>query len=172
MDNYINCTETRAKVLYRSAPLQMCRCEEKVKERGLGAESLALFKRLNWSDGLCGFIYSSNLHAILNKCFAGISLILKLKAVGIYAQSLTEIQLINMTFPKLSGFIYFSKNFQACCFKIPWLFTFFHDRMNPECEDRVRLSKSDKNIGAGGWRVDNLFVAPHSADFFGSSGHL
>ncbi len=49
-----------------------------------------------WSDGFCGFIYSFNLHAILNKCFAVISLILKLKAAGmsnvIYAQYHTEIQ--------------------------------------------------------------------------------
>ncbi len=29
---------------------------------------------------------------------------------------------------------------------------------------RVRLSKSDKNIGAGGWRVDNLFEAADSGD--------
>ncbi len=72
----------------------MHRCEEKVKDRGRGpAESL---KWLIWSDGLCGFIYSSDLHVILNKCFAGISLILKSKAVGmsnaIYAQYRTEIQ--------------------------------------------------------------------------------
>ncbi len=33
--------------------------------------------------------------------------------------------------------------------------------MNPECDDRVRLSKSDKNISAGGWRVDHLFEAAH-----------
>ncbi len=36
--------------------------------------------------------------------------------------------------------------------------------MNPECDDRVRLIKSDKNIGAGGWRVDNLFEAADSGD--------
>ncbi len=36
--------------------------------------------------------------------------------------------------------------------------------MNPECDDRVRLSKSDKNIGAGSWRVDNLFEAADSGD--------
>ncbi len=41
---------------------------------------------------LCEFIYSSNLHAILNKCFAGMSLILKSKPAGIYAQSLTKKQ--------------------------------------------------------------------------------
>ncbi len=29
---------------------------------------------------------------------------------------------------------------------------------------RVRLSKSDKNIGAGNWRVDNLFEAVDSGD--------
>uniref|UniRef100_A0A673L485 Ig-like domain-containing protein n=1 Tax=Sinocyclocheilus rhinocerous TaxID=307959 RepID=A0A673L485_9TELE len=56
------------------------------------AESLTLFS----SDGLCGFIYSSNLHAILNKGFAVISLILKSKAAGMsnamYAQSRNEIQ--------------------------------------------------------------------------------
>ncbi len=28
----------------------------------------------------------------------------------------------------------------------------------------VRLSKSEKNIGAGGWRVDNYFEAVDSAD--------
>ncbi len=36
--------------------------------------------------------------------------------------------------------------------------------MNPECDSRVRLSKSDKNIGAGGWRVDHLFEAADSGD--------
>ncbi len=36
--------------------------------------------------------------------------------------------------------------------------------MNPECDDRVLLSKSDKNIGAGDWRVDNLFEAADSGD--------
>ncbi len=36
--------------------------------------------------------------------------------------------------------------------------------MNPECDDRVRLSKSDKNIGADGWHVDNLFEAADSCD--------
>ncbi len=82
--------------------------------------------------------------------------ILKSKPAEIYAQSLTEIQdlvkdnsivqrIVNITFPKLSGFIYFSKAFQ-----IQLLFQIFHERMNPECDDRVRLSKSDKNIGAGG----------------------
>ncbi len=30
---------------------------------------------------------------------------------------------------------------------------FFHDRTNPECDGRVRLSKSDKNIGAGRWII-------------------
>ncbi len=34
--------------------------------------------------------------------------------------------------------------------------------MKPECDDRVRLSKSDKNIGAGGWPVDNWFEAVDS----------
>ncbi len=54
---------------------------------------------------------------MLNKCFAVISLILKLKPAGIYAQSLTEIQDLikpNSTEnceTKLSGFIYFSKTF-------------------------------------------------------------
>ncbi len=28
---------------------------------------------------------------------------------------------------------------------------------NTECDDQGRLSKSDKNIGAGIWRVDTLF---------------
>ncbi len=28
----------------------------------------------------------------------------------------------------------------------------------------VQLSKSDKNIGAGGWQVDNLFEAVDSGD--------
>ncbi len=59
-----------------------------------------------------------------------------------------------MTFPKLSGFIYFSKAFQ-----IQLLFQVFHERMNPECDDRMRLSKSDKNIGA-----DNIFGAADSGD--------
>ncbi len=69
-----------------------------------------------------------------------------------------------MIFPKLSGFIIFFQTFQAwklACFKIQWL---YHDRLNPECDDRVRLSKSDKYIGAGGWRVDNLFEAADSGD--------
>ncbi len=37
---------------------------------------------------------------------------------------------------------------------------------NPECDDRgqVRLYKSDKNIGAGGLRVDNLFESADSGD--------
>ncbi len=39
-----------------------------------------------------------------------------------------------------------------CCYKIP-LFRVFHNLTNPECEDRVRLPKSDKNIGAGGWII-------------------
>ncbi len=29
---------------------------------------------------------------------------------------------------------------------------------------RVRLSKSEKNIGAGGWWVDNVFEAVYSGD--------
>ncbi len=29
---------------------------------------------------------------------------------------------------------------------------------------RVQLSKSDKNVGAGGWRVDNLYKAADSGD--------
>ncbi len=48
--------------------------------------------------------------------------------------------------------------------------------MNPECDDRVQLSKSDKNIGAGGWRVDNLFEAGDSGDVLVhpriTSGHI
>ncbi len=36
--------------------------------------------------------------------------------------------------------------------------------MNPECDDRVQLSKSDKNISAGGWWVDNIFEATDSGD--------
>ncbi len=40
--------------------------------------------------------------------------------------------------------------------------------MNPECDDRVRvrvrLSKSDKNIAASSWWVDNLFEAADSGD--------
>ncbi len=69
-------------------------------------------------------VYS--IYAILNTCFAVIYLILTLKAAGksnaIYAQYRTEIQDIIqhnsiiqriVTFPKLSGFIYFSKSIQA-----------------------------------------------------------
>ncbi len=40
----------------------------------------------------------------------------------------------------------------------------FHDRMNPDCDDRVWLSKSDKNIGVGGWWVGNIFEAAYSGD--------
>ncbi len=56
-----------------------------------------------------------------------------------------------MFFQKLSGLetaVLKFNNFQV-----------FHDYTTPECDDRgqVRLSKSDKNIGAGVWRVDNSF---------------
>ncbi len=43
-------------------------------------------------------------------------------------------------------------------------YRFFMPYPNPDCDDRVRLSKSDKNIGAGGWRVDTLFEAADSGD--------
>ncbi len=105
---------------------------------------------------------------ILNKCFAVISLILKLKTAGIYAQSLTEIQDLikpNSTencetklFQNFLGLFIFLRLLQV-----------FHDRMNPDCDDRVWLSKSDKNIGAGGWWVGNIFEAAYSGDV--SSAH-
>ncbi len=107
------------------------------------------------------FIYIENF--ILNKCFAVISLILKLKTAGIYAQSLTEIQDLikpNSTencetklFQNFLGLFIFLRLLQV-----------FHDRMNPDCDDRVWLSKSDKNIGAGGWWVGNIFEAAYSGD--------
>ncbi len=34
---------------------------------------------------------------------------------------------------------------------------------------RVRLSKSDKNIGVGGWRVDHLFEAVDSGEVLSHS---
>ncbi len=36
--------------------------------------------------------------------------------------------------------------------------------MVPEYDGWVQLSKSNKNIGAGGWRVDNIFEAADSGD--------
>ncbi len=44
-----------------------------------------------------------------------------------------------MTFTKLSGITYFFKTFRAwkLLFKISRLFRVFHDRMKPECEERV-----------------------------------
>ncbi len=45
-------------------------------------------------------------------------------------------------------------------------FRVFYDHTTPECDHRgqMRLSKSDKNIGAGGWLVDNLFEAAYLGD--------
>ncbi len=37
---------------------------------------------------------------------------------------------------------------------------------NPECDNHVRLSKSDKNIGAGVWRVVTLFETADLDDVF------
>ncbi len=92
---------------------------------------------------LCEFIYSSNLHPILNKCFAGISLILKSKAAGvsnaIYAQCRTEIQdlikhnsiaqrIVKEDFSKtFQVYLFFPKLYRPenCCFKIPWIFPGF-----------------------------------------------
>ncbi len=75
-----------------------------------------------------------------------------------------------MTFPKLSGFTYFSKLSRPgnCCFKLPGLFQVFHDHSNPECDDRVQFSKSNKNIGAR-WRVDNLFETADLGDILAHS---
>ncbi len=36
--------------------------------------------------------------------------------------------------------------------------------MRQSVAGRLWLSKSDKNIGAGGWRVDNIFEAVDSGD--------
>ncbi len=41
--------------------------------------------------------------------------------------------------------------------------------MNPECDVQVQLSKSDKDIGAGSWRVDNIFEAADSGDVLAHS---
>ncbi len=46
------------------------------------------------------------------------------------------------------------------------IFQVVHDCMNPECDGQVRLSKSDKNIGA---RVDHLFEAADSVDVLAHS---
>ncbi len=46
------------------------------------------------------------------------------------------------------------------------IFQVVHDCMNPECDGRVRLSKSDKNIGA---RVDHIFEAADSGDVLAHS---
>ncbi len=43
--------------------------------------------------------------------------------------------------------------------------------MKPECDDQVRLFKSGKIIGAGGWRLGNLFEAADLGDCFSSSAH-
>ncbi len=61
-----------------------------------------------------------------------------------------------MTFPKPSGFIYFFQNFPGMEIAV----LKFHDF------DRVFLtvSISDKNIGAGGWRVNHFFEAADSGD--------
>ncbi len=44
----------------------------------------------------------------------------------------------------------------------------FYVCVKPECDDRVRvvgwLSKSDKKLGVGGWRVISLFEAADSGD--------
>ncbi len=69
-----------------------------------------------------------------------------------------------MTFSKLSGFTYFSKTFQARKLRFYNAMTFTGFSRPPECDDRVRVSKSDKNIDAGGWRVDHLFEAADSDD--------
>ncbi len=68
------------------------RCEETVKERERTRCWITHAIFSDWFDGLCVFIYSSNLYATLKKYFAVISLILKSKPAEIYAQSLTEIQ--------------------------------------------------------------------------------
>ncbi len=124
------------------------------------------FQWLIWSDGLCGFIYSSNLHAIMNKCLAGISLILKSKAAGIHAQSHTAIQdlikqnsiahrIVKHDFSKTFWIYLCFQNFTSL--EIAVLkshdFSRFSWPDEPECDDRVLLSKSDKNIGAGGWII-------------------
>ncbi len=36
--------------------------------------------------------------------------------------------------------------------------------MRQSVAGRLWLSKSDKNIGAGGWRLDNIFEAVDSGD--------
>ncbi len=96
--------------------------------------------------------------------------------MGIHAQSLAEIQDLikhNSTencetklFQNVMRLFIFTKLSRPgnCCFKISRLFQVFHDRMDPECDDRVRLSKTDKNIGAGSWRVDNIFEAADLGD--------
>ncbi len=98
----------------------------------------------------------------MNKCFAVISLISKSKTAGIYAQSLTEIKDLikhNSTEKDFSktvlGLFIFLKLSRPVnsCFKIPGRFQVFHDRMKPECDGRVRLSKSEKNIEVGGWII-------------------
>ncbi len=142
----------------------------------------AVFKLLIWSDGLCEFIYSSNLHAILNKGFAGISFILKSKAqewVMRYMRNtalkfrtwlntiLLYRELWNMTFPKLSGFIYFFLNFpglEIAVLKFHDFSRFFMTVWTLIGCGSGGLSKSDKNIGAGGWRMDNVFEAADSGD--------
>ncbi len=73
----------------------MCRCEEKVKEGGLGAESLTLFSN-DWFDLMvCVNLFTYLIYIrYIELSFAVISLILKLKAAGmsnsIYAQYRTE----------------------------------------------------------------------------------
>ncbi len=54
-------------------------------------------------------------------------------------------------------------------------FSGFHDHTNPDCDNRVWVgfgylnNFSDKNIGAGGWRVDHLFEAVDSGEVLSHS---
>ncbi len=106
------------------------------RERGHGAESLTLF---SVTDLIWWFVWmhlliwptllNNNTAGMTNTIYAHTALSTWLNIIILYR---------DMTFPKLSGFILFFPKLSRlgnCCFKIPWLFQVFHDRMNPECDD-------------------------------------
>ncbi len=69
-----------------------------------------------------------------------------------------------MTFPKLSGFIYFFQNPPGLKIAVLKFHEIFHDCTNPECDDRVRVGCGYLNKTKIKVRVDNLFEAANSCD--------
>ncbi len=95
----------------------------------------------------------------MNKCFTGISLILKSKVAGIHAQSHTAIQdlikhnsilhrIVKHDFSKTFWIYLCFQNFTSLEIAVLKSHDFFRfsGSDEPECDDRVRLSKSDKNV--------------------------